>query len=176
MFCTVLHNLKSPTNVGMIVRSHVAFGGREVVFVDYELPWQFKKGSQAFSRRLERLCEIVTLETDDEFFAWARQHRYRTTALEIGERGAPIATFEPAAQTALIVGNQATGLSERVLSRCDFQVYIPQFGQAECLNVAVACSIGMYELTRRSAGMANVRGGTFAARVDKSEPVAKRED
>ncbi|MCU0879088.1 MAG: TrmH family RNA methyltransferase [Pirellulaceae bacterium] len=173
MFCTVLHNLKSPTNVGMIVRSHVAFGGREVVFVGYELPWQFKKGSQAFSRRLERLCEIVTLETDDEFFAWARQHRYQTTALEIGEHAVPITTFEPPSHTALIVGNEAAGLSEAVLSRCDFRVFIPQFGRAECLNVAVACSIGMYELTRNSPSMVRMRGGKFAVREVKFGPIAE---
>ncbi|MDH5764240.1 MAG: TrmH family RNA methyltransferase [Nitrospinota bacterium] len=31
MFLTVLHQLKSPENVGMIVRSHVAFGGDKVI-------------------------------------------------------------------------------------------------------------------------------------------------
>jgi 23S rRNA (guanosine2251-2'-O)-methyltransferase len=49
MFCTVLNRLKSPTNVGMIVRSHVAFGGQQVVFIGDDKPWEFRKGSQSFS-------------------------------------------------------------------------------------------------------------------------------
>jgi len=53
-FCTVLHKLKSPQNVGMIVRSHVANNGAEIVFVGNDLPWEFKKGSQSFSRKLEK--------------------------------------------------------------------------------------------------------------------------
>jgi hypothetical protein len=55
MFWTALNELKSPENAGMIVRSHVAFGGEELVVIGTE-PWQFKKRAQSFSRRLEHLC------------------------------------------------------------------------------------------------------------------------
>ena len=76
MFCTILHNLQSPTNVGTIVRSHVAFGGNEVVFVGHDRPWRFKKSTQAFSRRLERLCDITYLNSDDDLFDWCHSHHY----------------------------------------------------------------------------------------------------
>jgi 23S rRNA (guanosine2251-2'-O)-methyltransferase len=61
MFWTVVNELKSPENAGMIVRSHVAFGGEEIVIVGSE-PWQVKKRAQSFSRRLERLCRIRYLK------------------------------------------------------------------------------------------------------------------
>jgi 23S rRNA (guanosine2251-2'-O)-methyltransferase len=57
MFCTVLHTLQSPQNVGMIVRSHVALGGDRVVLLGHEQPSKFGKSRQAFSRRLEQLVE-----------------------------------------------------------------------------------------------------------------------
>ena len=33
MFWTVVNELKSPENAGMIVRSHVAFGGEEILVI-----------------------------------------------------------------------------------------------------------------------------------------------
>jgi len=52
------NELKSPENAGMIVRSHVAFGGEEILIVGSE-PRQFKKRAQGFSRRLEKLCRFT---------------------------------------------------------------------------------------------------------------------
>ncbi len=69
MFATVLHHLKSPENTGIILRTHVAFGGEKLVIVGPE-PWRFKKRTQAFSRRLEKISEIVYLANDDSLFRW----------------------------------------------------------------------------------------------------------
>lgn len=68
MFATILRELQSPKNVGMIIRSHVALGGGPLVFLGYESPWKFKKGTQAFSRKLEKKCEILNIDNDDFFF------------------------------------------------------------------------------------------------------------
>ena len=49
---------------------------------------------------------------------------------------------------ALIVGNEANGVSEELLSVCDEKVIIPIIGRAESLNAAVAAAIMMYEAIR----------------------------
>ena len=67
-FCTVLRGLKSPENTGLIVRAHVAFGGDRVVVVGEPEPWSFQKQARAFSRRLNGVCEVAFLATDDAFF------------------------------------------------------------------------------------------------------------
>ena len=163
MFCTVLHSLKSPTNVGGIVRSHVAFGGSEVVFVGYREPWSFRKGSQAFSRKLERLCELVFLRNDAEYFAWASSHGYSTVAVEVSEHAFPIHEFSFPLVTALAFGNEAAGLSESFLAACDAAVRIPQFGPVGSLNVAAAAAIAMHELLRGRALERPVLGHKFVA-------------
>lgn len=48
----------------------------------------------------------------------------------------------------LIVGNEGSGVNESLLARCDHNVYIPIYGKAESLNVAVAAGILMYGLQR----------------------------
>lgn len=163
MFCTVLHSLKSPTNVGTIVRSHVAFGGSEVVFVGHDRPWSFKKGSQAFSRKLERQCKLVFLETDQSYFDWAAAHCYRSIAVEISEAAAPIQEFRFPGSSAIIVGNEATGLSAEFLASCEFAVRIPQPGPVGSLNVATAAAIAMHEVGRDTRDEHPISGNKYRA-------------
>ena len=44
----------------------------------------------------------------------------------------------------IVLGNEANGVSEALLSRCDERIHIPMSGQAESLNVAVAAGILCY--------------------------------
>ncbi|MBU1070757.1 RNA methyltransferase [Myxococcota bacterium] len=161
MFCTVLHKLKSPENVGMIIRSHVAFGGDKVVFVGHELPWRFKKGTQAFSRKLEKICELVYLREDNELFDWCQQNNLASVAIEISQNASDLRGFSFPQRTALIVGNEASGLTGEFLARCNAVVKIPQFGQVECLNVAVSASVTMYELNRMNLRANNITGSKY---------------
>jgi len=161
MFCTVLHKLKSPENVGMIIRSHVAFGGDKVVFVGHELPWRFKKSTQAFSRKLEKMCELVFLREDDELFDWCRQNDLLSVAIEISQNASDLRGFTFPPRTALIVGNEVSGLSTEFLARCNAVVKIPQYGQVECLNVAVSASVTMYELNRMNMLAKNIIGSKY---------------
>jgi 23S rRNA (guanosine2251-2'-O)-methyltransferase len=147
----------------MIIRSHVAFRGNQVIFVGQQLPWQFKKSTQAFSRKLERQCEITYLETDDAFFKWCSENDYAPVAIEIGEKSDMLPNFRFPARAALVVGGEAKGLPVEFIERCQYSVMIPQFGNVECLNVAVSASIAMYELKRSDTKNANdVLGSKFA--------------
>lgn len=48
-----------------------------------------------------------------------------------------------------VIGNEARGLSDDVVSACAACVKIPLVGQAESLNAAVACGILIYEAVRQ---------------------------
>jgi tRNA G18 (ribose-2'-O)-methylase SpoU len=112
MFATILHHLNSPVNVGTIVRSHVAFGGAELVFVGLDKPWRFKKNTQAFSRRLEKLCEITYLPNDEALFTWCAEHDYSPIAIEISPTAKLLSDFIFPDRPALVVGHEGRGLSE----------------------------------------------------------------
>ncbi len=51
--------------------------------------------------------------------------------------------------TALIMGNEISGLSATAQSKCHTLVKIPMFGQKESLNVATSCGIISYEIIRQ---------------------------
>jgi len=162
MFCSVLHNLKSPINVGTIVRTHVAFGGGPVVFVGYDRPWDFKKRAQAFSRKLERFCELVFVENDDAFFEWCDEQEYEAIAIEIATQASRLPGYSFPGRAAIVVGNEARGLSADFLDRCKAVISIPQFGDVECLNVGVSCAMAIYELNRNRLDALPISGAKFA--------------
>lgn len=143
MIVPVLHSLKSPTNVGSIVRSHRAFGGTHIAFGGYDKPWQFKKGTQAFSRRLEDQLEVSYLGDDDAILDWCLNHELTCVALEISETAIPIDEFVFPERVALLCGNEAFGLTETIQNRCEATILIPQSGPVGSLNVATACSIAL---------------------------------
>ncbi len=161
VFCTVLHNLKSPQNVGAIVRTNVAFGGGPVVFVGHNRPWEFKKSTQAFSRKLERLCELVFLENDETFFSWCDEQGYEAIGIEIAAQSHQLPDYSFPERTALVVGNEGRGLSSDFLGRCKGVVTIPHFGEVECLNVGVSCAIAIYELNRCRIDVLPISGSKF---------------
>src|SRR5206468_1510751 len=109
MFCTVLHTLQSPQNVGMLVRAHVAFGGDRLVLLGHEQPWKFGKSTQAFSRRLEQLCAFVHLPTEDAFFDWCEAEQLTVVALEIGVPPRYLDEFAFPERVALVVGRESSG-------------------------------------------------------------------
>jgi tRNA G18 (ribose-2'-O)-methylase SpoU len=152
----------SPQNVGMIIRSHVAFGGNMVIFVGYDKPWDFKKGSQAFSRKLENKCKIETFNNTEAFFEWSKKYGYQNIAIEISETSKPILHFNFIENSNLIVGNERNGIDESFLAKCDSIVHIPQYGQVGCLNVAVSASVAMYEFAKLfNNGEKQIKGSQF---------------
>ena len=62
--------------------------------------------------------------------------------------GVPLPELALDGDIVLVLGAERDGLSPEVLARCDVQASIPQPGDAESLNVALAGAIALYELSR----------------------------
>ncbi len=52
-------------------------------------------------------------------------------------------------KVAIIIGNEANGVSKEILDIADKKIKIPMFGKAESLNAAVATGIVLYEYVRQ---------------------------
>ena len=160
-FNTVLYRVLRPQNVGMIIRSHVAFGGKFLVFVGYDEPWAFKPGTQGFSRKLESKCHILHFQKFDDLLAWSRNNDFKNIAIEISKSGKPVCGFDYPHQCNLIVGNEGIGIPDEFLNLCDEIIYIPQFGEVECLNVAVSASIVLFDFTRNNINRREIKRNKF---------------
>jgi tRNA G18 (ribose-2'-O)-methylase SpoU len=160
-FCTILHSLKSPQNVGMIVRTHTAYGGKDLIITGQDLPWKFKKGTQAFSRKLEKICSIKHIPDPKMSLKWCNENGYSTVAIEIMEDPVFLDEFIFPDRAAIIVGKEGTGLESKFLDACDHAVTIRQIGEVGSLNVAVSASLAMYEFNRHSIDINKIIGNKY---------------
>lgn len=160
-FNTVLYKVLSPQNVGMIIRSHVAFGGKYLIFIGYDKPWTFKPGTQGFSRKLEKGCVIENFPDSDDFFEWSKRNGFVNIAIEISDSAISLTDYKFPDTCNLIVGNEGAGIPTDFLKKCDDTVYIPQFGKVECLNVAVSASIVLFDFAKNNRNMNLIEGSKY---------------
>jgi tRNA G18 (ribose-2'-O)-methylase SpoU len=52
-------------------------------------------------------------------------------------------------RVAFVLGNEASGLDDPVLARCDERVSIPMAGRSESLNVGMAAAVLCFEAARQ---------------------------
>lgn len=139
----VLAGVNDPGNAGTLVRSAEAFGAAGVLFG--------KGGVDAYSPKVVRgaMGSIFRLPVAMVEAAWlldaAAQAKRPIVAADID--GDELGTQPLPANALLAIGNERRGVREW-LPRWDRAVRIPQIGQAESLNAAVAGSILLYEFSR----------------------------
>ena len=75
---------------------------------------------------------------------------YRMIALELTSQSVPLSQFEGSAddKLCLVLGSEGAGVSQALLDLCELSVYIPMLGRNSSMNVANACAIAVYELTK----------------------------
>ena len=72
-FNTVLYNLRSSKNIGMIARSHISFGGNFLILIGGQERWKFKGGTHSYTRKIEDLGKLLIFDTGKRFFCLVRE-------------------------------------------------------------------------------------------------------
>lgn len=73
---------------------------------------------------------------------------YKIISGALSDKAIDFKAADYSGKTVIVVGNEANGISDEILSISDTLVKIPIFGKAESLNVAVAASLLVYEAKR----------------------------
>jgi len=63
--------------------------------------------------------------------------------------GEPLGSIDLSGEIAFVLGAERDGLPAEVLERCDVLASIPHRGEADSLNVAMAGTVALYEVSRR---------------------------
>lgn len=138
----LLDDLADPGNVGTIIRTADAAGFDGVILspesVDLYNPktQRSMQGSQFHIDLIKRdLSQVIAdFQTND----------IPVYASILDKTAKELPDFEKAPQLALVIGNEAHGVSELISQMSDEKLYIPIKGQAESLNAAVAAGIMIY--------------------------------
>lgn len=144
----VLDRPSSPGNLGSIVRSADAFGADGVVVFGHAAdPYD----PQAVRASVGSLFDVPVVRQDSLEAIGERLAGLRLVGSSAGGE-TPLDELDLTAPTALVVGNEAKGLSWAWREACDVLVRIPIHGGADSLNAAAAAAILLYETDRQRRG------------------------
>jgi RNA methyltransferase, TrmH family len=144
----VLEHIRSPGNLGTILRTAEATGVSGVVFLGRDCDPFDPAVVRASMGGIFHLQLVRT--THERFARWARGLGIELIGLAPGAQ--KLWTVLPyVAPTALAIGEERRGLSERLSQICTSVVRLPMTGHTDSLNVAVATGVVLYELIRRIA-------------------------
>lgn len=143
----VLHQINNPVNVGAILRTAEAAGANAVITTrNTSDPFSPKslRGAMGSAFRLP----IWQGAGYEDAIAWCKSKQIKTicadaTAPEVHTQ------VDWRHSTALIVGPESTGLTEKEIEKADRAVRIPMKGDVESLNVSVAAGILLFEAARQ---------------------------
>ena len=131
-----LWRVADPGNVGTLVRSAAAFGAGVALSPGCADP----TGPKALRASMGALFEVPLSGFDEP--------AGRRVAL-VPRGGTALPELELDGEVVFVLGAEREGLPPEVLERCAVQASIPQAAAAESLNVAMAGTIALYELSRR---------------------------
>ena len=142
-----VEEIRDPGNLGTIVRTCHAAGADAVVTLGGSAD---AFGPKAVRAAMGSVFHVPVFEAEvAEFRRWAQGEGLRVFgAVTRGGRSFHEATFP--ARTALLLGNEAHGLSADALACTDERIAIPMPGGTESLNAAVAAGILIYEVLRQT--------------------------
>lgn len=140
----ICHNIRSAFNVGSIFRTADGAGVDKIILGGYSAhPPHPKLIKTALGAERVVLYERVwqTWRAIEDL----KKCGYYIVALENSFGAKNIFKFKFKFPLALVLGNEARGLSREILKRCDEIVFIPMAGEKESLNVSVAFGVAIYQ-------------------------------
>ena len=146
-FVMILDRLQDPGNLGTIIRTADAAGADGVILLKGTVDVYNPK---VLRSTMGSIFEMPILEgvSWEETQQKLKESGYliASTALE---DSVEYDSLDYTKATAMIIGNEANGISDEVLKQSDVRVKIPIVGSAESLNAGVAAAVMMYEVLRQ---------------------------
>jgi len=151
----VLENIHDPHNVSAILRTADA-AGVDKIYLIYNTN-KFPKIGKTSSASAKKWVELIKFSTVSECYAALRKEKYRIYSTRMSESEINVSLYDLnlARNTAIVLGNEHTGVSDEAAELADKNFLIPMYGMIQSLNVSVSAAICLYEALRQrqSKGM-----------------------
>lgn len=142
----VLHDVRDPGNAGTIVRSADAAGASAVIFTGQSVDPYNAKTLRATAGSIFHLpVAVATFDETLEHF----ESRGATTFATVVRGGVSPRDADLSGNCVVVVGNEASGLSDADAACCQAAISIPMVGRSESLNAGVAASLVAFEALRQ---------------------------
>ncbi len=146
-FLIALENLQDPGNLGTIVRTAEAAGATGILLSSTCADLYNPKTIRSTMGAIYRMPFSYT-EDFEEALLTLQKKGLRLFAAHL--EGSTLYDEEDySGPTALLIGNESRGLTERIAALADVRIRIPMEGQTESLNAAAAAAVLLYEGNRQ---------------------------
>lgn len=146
----VAERLRDPGNLGTLLRACDATGTGALILLDESVDPTSVEAVRASMGAFFTVPAVTA--TTAELLAWKARHGARMTGAALDPRATDYRKASYAAPQLLLVGNEAQGLPEALITACDELVIMPMRGRADSLNVAMAGTLLLYEALHRQDG------------------------
>ena len=142
----VLDGIQDPGNMGTIIRTADSVGMKQILLskgcADVYNPKVIRSTMGAIFRVNVIECTDLTKTLQD-----LKNQNYQIVATDLKTKHTIYQMVE--GKKAIVIGNEANGVSHDILKMADQKVKIPMFGKTESLNASVATGVILYECVRR---------------------------
>ncbi len=142
-YAVMMAQIMGDFNFASVIRSANAFGAEKVFYF----------GKKRFDRRgtcgTHLYIDVQYLSTQEQIQELKQEYTF--VALENVNRTHYLSdfTWNTGKKPLIIIGEEGTGIPSEVLSLCDVQVEIEQFGSVPSVNAAIAGSIAMNDFVTK---------------------------
>jgi tRNA (guanosine-2'-O-)-methyltransferase len=149
----VLENVFDPHNISAVMRSCDAIGVQEIYVLNTKIPRHKKWGARSSSSAAKWLT-VHQFENAEECFSALRKKYSTILTTHLSSDTVSLHELDLTKSTALVFGNEHSGVSDEIIKMADGNFIIPQVGMIRSLNISVACAVSLYEAFRQknSAG------------------------
>lgn len=142
----VLESVEKPGNLGAVLRSADAAGADGVILCN---PLTDLYNPNLIRASIGAVFTVpVVACTSDEAIAWLKENNIRILTAQLQD-SAPYYDVDMTGGTALVMGTEATGLTDAWRQAADAHILIPMLGRLDSLNVSVSAAILLYEAVRQ---------------------------
>ncbi|VAW89239.1 hypothetical protein MNBD_GAMMA17-486 [hydrothermal vent metagenome] len=145
----LLDDISDPANVGAIFRLADALGVARLMLCGDTVRPPNRRLSRT-SRSTDKVVSYERFDVPDGAVVSLREQGYRLVALELAAQSVDLQTLDygEMGKICLILGGEQSGVSPSLLEIADHTVHIQMSGLNSSMNVATACAIAVYEMTR----------------------------
>ena len=142
----VLDGIQDPGNLGTILRTADSVNLKQIVVS--------KETADIYNPKVVRstmgaIFRIKVIEADNliDTLKQIKKNKFKILATSLGKADSIYNVKYK--KKAIIIGNEANGVSKEILDLADEKVIIPMLGKTESLNAAVAAGVILYEYVRQ---------------------------
>ncbi|MEO6800898.1 MAG: TrmH family RNA methyltransferase [Rhodanobacter sp.] len=147
--CYLAHDIDAPMNVGSLFRIADALGV-EMIYLTGRSAIPPNSKLRRTSRAAEKYVRFSHATDPIPVLRELKASGYRIISLELTSASIDIRQFEVQAsdRICLVLGSENAGVSQALLDASEQTVHIPMLGRNSSMNVATACAIATFEISR----------------------------